>query len=322
MEKKLRFGILGCGLFGTNTLIPAFSEAKFAELVAITKRSESDAEMVAKKNGIPKWFSESKRADFLKQDLDAIFIASPNVNHMKDTIEVLEAGKHVLLEKPMAMNKEECLKIIDKEKESGCKVMIAHCMRFTDVVAYFKDLIDTGKIGSLVSITADFMSTGAASKRTWKFAKAIAGGGAAFDLGVHMIDTIRYLANSDLEEVRLSKIPAEPKADEVDLVSSFLLRFKNNVIGRTTASYFGPRITTLEIYGEKGMARVYNWNSYPQNIKVEQNINGVQSTQEIFNSNFYTKEIDSFAQSIIENKPLPVPSTEGLRNQEIIDLVN
>ena len=113
----------------------------------------------------------------------------------------------------MAMNKEECLKIIDKEKETDAKLRIAHCMRFTDVVAYFKDLIDTGKIGSLVSLTQISCQPEPLQKEM-EVSKEIAGRRSCFRFVSTLIDTIRHLANSDLEVVRLSKIPAEPKADE------------------------------------------------------------------------------------------------------------
>ena len=322
MERKIRYGILGCGLFGTKTLLSAFKSTKESELIAITKREQAEAEFIAKQHSIPLYFSDNNRKEFLKQDLDAIYISTPNVWHLRDTREVLEAGKHVILEKPMAMNKEECLKIIDKEKETGLKVMIAQCMRFTPVLQYFKDLIQSKKMGKLVSITADFMSTGTDSKRKWKFSKEIAGGGAAFDLGVHMIDSIRYLAQSEIEEVELIKYSHKESSNEIDLIASFVMRFKNDVIGRSTSSYFGPRITSLEIYCEKGYARTYNWNLYPTNIEVFQLMDGKESRIEIFNSDFYAIEIDEFSKSIKTNSPVPVSSTEGLKNQKIIDLVN
>jgi predicted dehydrogenase len=322
MERKIRFGILGCGLFGVKTLIPAFSSSKDSELIAITKRDEGKARELAKLNNIPLYFSDFNRKSFLKSDIDAVFIATPNAHHLRDTIECLEAGKHVLLEKPMAMNKEECLMIIDKEKETGLKVMIAQCMRFTPVLNYFKNLIDSNKIGKLVSITADFMSTAMDSKRKWKFSRELAGGGAAFDLGVHMIDSIRYLAQSEIERIELITIPAKKQAGEIDLISTFTMRFKNQVIGRSTSSYFGPRTTTLEIYGEKGFARVYDWNLYPKSIEIHQLIEGKENKENIYNSDYYAIQIDEFSNAIKNNAPVPVPSIEGLKNQEIIDLVN
>ncbi len=322
MERKIRFGILGCGLFGIKTLIPAFSSSKHSELIAITKRDEMEASEIAKQNKIPLYFSEANRNEFLKSDIDAVFVATPNAYHVRDTIECLEAGKHVLLEKPMAMNKEECLRIIDKEKETGLKVMIAQCMRFSPVLKFFKGLIDSKKIGRLVSITADFMSTATDSKRKWKFSKEMAGGGAAFDLGVHMIDSVRYLAQSEIEGIELITFPAKKKPSEIDLISTFIMRFYNHVIGRSTSSYFGPRTTTLEIYGEKGFARAYDWNLYPKNIEVHQLLEGKEKKIEIYNSDYYSVQLDEFSEAIEKNTTVPVPSSEGLKNQEIIDMVN
>ena len=322
MVEKLNFALLGCGLFGVNNILPAFLHTEHSNLIALTKRDGASAKKIADAFGVPKAYSDNDRKEMLNAEIDAVYIATPNAMHMKDTIEALEAGKHVIVEKPMAMNVDECFQMMDKEKETGCQIMIAHCMRFTNVIHYFNEIIASEKIGKLVLVTSDFLSRGKDSKRPWKFVKDIAGGGAAFDLGSHMVDTIRYISQSPVENIQVTRIPKDLKPEEMDLVSNFLLRFENSVVGRATSSYLGPRKTFLEVYGETGFLRAYDWNLYNRDIKIVQEIAGKYEEKTVYNSDYYAEMIDKFSQAILNHTKIPVPSSEGLENQKIIDLVN
>jgi len=330
---KIRFGILGFGLFGEYRLIPAFEKSKFAELIAITKREEKKAKTKAEQYGIPKYFSYSDKDKFLNtEDMDAVFIATPNNLHKQDAIDCFKAGKDVLLEKPMAMNTKECKEIIRASEKYDRKLMIAHMLRYNSTINFIKKNIEEGKLGKIITITADFLSEGFKSKRTWKFNKKVAGGGAAFDLGVHMVDTIRFLTrynspNASADENNLQKAmcvhyPSKLKKDEVDLVACFLLEFKNGIIGKATSSFLGKRNLYLEVFGENGFIRAYDWNENFKKIRVEMSIDSKEKIIYIENKDMYTEEIDDFCLYLQGKKECPISGQEGLINQQIIDLVN
>jgi 1,5-anhydro-D-fructose reductase (1,5-anhydro-D-mannitol-forming) len=239
---------------------------------------------------------------------------------MENTIAALKAGKHVIVEKPMAMNVDQCQNMIDVANKTGKKLMIAHCLRFTNSLQYIKQLIDSKQLGTIITATSDFLSEGRKSTRTWKYRKDIAGGGAMFDLGVHMVDTLRYLIQSEIIGTNLIRKPAS--TNEIDEIDSLLMNFESNVIGRITCTYQGPRCTFLEVVGTQGYVRAYDWNLPDQPIRIEHLIEGKFSSMIVQNNDPYTAEIDAFATSILNQKPIPVSGLEGLKNQQIIDLVN
>lgn len=322
MSNKTKFLILGFGIFGEHRLIPGFKNSKNAEIYAITKTDLKAAKEKAEKHNIPMYFAYSDKESYLNdKNIDAVYVATPNNLHAKNTIDCLKAGKNVIVEKPMAMNAEECRQMIDAAEKSNCKLMIAHCMRYNKTINYVKEQINKGILGNILSITADFFSEATKSARKWKFNREFAGGGAAFDLGVHLIDTVRYLAGSNVIKAENITIQKDTNQDRMDLIASFLLKFENDIIGRATASYLGKRKLFLEIFGENGYIRAYNWNENNQLVRIESDINDKFETYTIQNQDMYADMLDGFCRSIRGETEIPIPGQEGLINQQIIDLI-
>ena len=322
-QKKVKFGIIGCGRFGGKLLVPAFKDSKQAELIAITKRNLDAALEKARKYEIPMAYSSENIPQMLQnEEIDAVYIASPNKFHCKDTIAALQAGKHVIVEKPMAMNAAQCEEMIKVAKETGKKLMVAHSFRFASSIQYVKQIIDDGKLGNLVMITADFMTTGRASTRSWKYDKDMSGGGASFDLAVHVIDIVRYLNPVPIKDVSHVHWPDPIPETYLDEFATFTLRFDNGVVGRATGSFFGPHHTCLDVYGTDGFIRAFDWHLPWRKVEIIKEIDGKPQTYEVKNDDNYRLQIDAFAESILNNTPVPISGEEGLINQKIIDEVN
>ena len=323
MSRKVKFGIIGFGRFGEKLLIPAFKDSKQAELIAITKRELPAALEKARKYEIPLAYSSSHIPQMLQnEEIEAVYIASPNKFHHKDAILALKAGKHVILEKPMALNANQCTEMIETSKETGKKLMVAHAFRFASSIQYIKKIIDDGRLGNLVMGTCDFMTTGRASTRSWKYDKEMSGGGAAFDLGVHMIDILRYLNPYPVSAVNHVIWPFPLPKNYLEEFATFNMRFENGFVGRATGSFYGPHHTSLKIYGTEGYVMARNWHIIWRNVEIIKKIGGKTQVYEIKNEDHYGIQIDAFAQSILNDTPVPIPGEEGLINQKIIDLVN
>ena len=321
--KKIKYGIMGFGSFAERRLIPGFQKSKIAEVIAITKRDAAKAKARARHFNIAHSYAHADKNAFLETpDMDAVFVASSNNMHLEDTIACLTGGKHVLLEKPMGMNAKECEIMIDAAKDNELELMIAHCLRFNSTVAHFKTIVEENRLGKLISGKCDFFSDGTKSSRTWKYDKHIAGGGAAFDLGVHIIDTIRFITGKAIENVNCISVPKNRASNKVDEVATFLLDFEGEFSASCVSSFRGTRNLLLELFGEKGYIRAYDWNENFESIRVESEIDGNFQRYEIENEDMYTKEIDTFARCIMGETRNPVPGKEGLINQKIIDLVN
>lgn len=326
MGDRIKFGILGCGLFGEKSLVPGFQRSAHAELIAITKQDPQQAREKAKKYQITLGYGLAERALFLKnQEIEAVYVATPNGLHMQDCIDVMRAGKHVIVEKPMAMNVAECQKMITVSKETDKKLMIAHCFRYNTIVNLFKNKIIKGELGDLILGTADFLSDAMKSQRKWKYNWQMAGGGPTFDLGVHLIDTLRWLTGFEIQSASIVKFPRNLKPQEMELIATYLLEFEHQFTGRITSSYIGTRNLYLEIFGTRGYMRAFDWNPIfqisQQPIRVEQELDGKFERSMINNEDHYSLMIDAFAQAIKNNLPSPIPGEEGLKNQKIIDMV-
>lgn len=313
---------MGFGLFAEGSLFPAVARCKAVELVAITKRREQDAVEKARALGIDHAYATGDGRFLSDPGIDAVFVATPNVSHHDDVTRALAAGKHVIVEKPMAMNAAECQDMIDVARRHYRALMVAHCLRFNTTVAHVKSLVEGGTLGRLLAVTCDFMSQGRASKRAWKYDMGVAGGGAAFDLGVHLVDTIRHLAGGRLREARVIAEPARRGPGHVDELAAFTVSFDNGVVGRATASYEGPRHTFLEAYGTRGYARAFDFQPANVPVQVESEIDGTLDRYTIQNEDHYALEMDAFAWAIANGRPVPIPGEEGLANQRVIDLVS
>jgi xylose dehydrogenase (NAD/NADP) len=319
MVEKIRFGILGFGIFGKKRLIPGFKGSELGMIEAITKTKRDEAENEAKQFGIPKAFAYSEKDIMLKDpNIDAIYIAGPNYLHKKDAIDALEAGKHVILEKPMAMNVEECEEILEAVNRTKLKLMIANCLRFNDTVIYFKKYVQSGKLGRLLYGSADYCFNASQSPRKWVYNKEIAGGGPSFDLGVHTVDTLRYISDLNVKETTAWAYPVDRKENEVEHTAIFNLKFENEFYGRSIVSFIPEYTTFLEFVGTQGTIRATKWTLIESEVTV--NISEGDKTRSVVikNENQYSKEIDAFCKCIIDDTESPIPGEEGLINQSII----
>jgi len=320
---KIKIGILGFGSFAERRLIPGFQNCQHAELVALAKRDAEAAMEKARQFDIPNAYSYSdSEAFFTTPGMDAVFVASANNAHAEDTINCLKAGKHVIVEKPMAMNAAECERMIAAGHEHGKELMVAQCLRYNKTVEHFKQLVVEGKLGKIVSGKCDFHSEGKKSARKWKYDKEVAGGGAAFDLGVHVIDTMRFMTGLPVSRAWCATIPQVRGTDEVDGFATFMLEFDGDFIATCESSFMTKRNLFLELFGENGYARAFDWNENQATVRVETEIDGVFQRYEIQNADMYAAEIDAFCSCINGEIENPIPGEEGLANQKLIDLVN
>ena len=125
-------------------------------------------------------------------DIDAAVVATPNALHAPQAIALLEAGRHVLVEKPMATTVAECNAMIEAAQRGGASLMVAHCWRFHPDVQAMRERIASGELGEIVKTRGYGVHAGWGPSG-WFADKALAGGGALPDMGVHAIDTVRYL---------------------------------------------------------------------------------------------------------------------------------
>lgn len=318
----INYGIIGFGNFAERTIAPAFLKAKYSKLVALQKRDIDTAQRVADQWSCRAYAHPSELVK--DTDIQAIFSVGVNSTRCAETILAAEAGKHVLVEKPMAMNAGECRRMIDVCRTNGVKLMVAHMVRFSPAIRKIKDVVQSGRLGEIAIVRGEFMFPAKPDQRTWFFDRTLAGGGPIFDIGVHCIDTLRFILDDDVEAVH-SVLHPEPTEQATEASAVIAMKFRRSALANVTVSFVsGVRRTMIEIIGSKGMitCHSFSWILYSPIITLTTADNPDEpETEEFIVSvgDLYTDEIDHFSRCIMENTTPLIPGEEGLKNQLVLD---
>lgn len=262
-------GIIGCGKIAQIRHIPELSVNPDAKIIGYYNPTLSRAEQMAQQYGGKVYPTlEEMLAD---PEIDAVCMSLANQAHAKVTIQSLEAGKHVLCEKPMAVTIEECQAMVDAAEKSGKKLMIAQNQRLAKAHAEAKHLLKCGLIGKVLTFRTTFGHSGPENwsinpgKGTWFFNKEKAAMGAMADLGIHKTDLIQYLLDQNVVAVKAT-ITTLDKTDEagnligVDDNAICIYTMENGIIGTMYASwtFYGAEDNSTILYGTEGIMRIYD----------------------------------------------------------------
>ena len=283
--------------------------------MALYKHRHDEARAAAQEFGIP---ACSDLQELLANpQVDAVYITSANCDHEAQAVASARTGRHVLIEKPMAVNASACRRIIKECHQANVKLMVAQTLRFSPAVQQLHQWLEEKRLGQIISAQVTFTYDGTKSPRNWLYNHHVAGGGALMDIGVHCLDTLRFL----LGEVEQASGTLQPDNVLCERSAQVELRFTSGAAGRVDCSYEQPYRSRLEIMGDRGRAWVDSftlpWTQVTLNLESQQ-----ESLQlPVDTGNPYGALLESFSNSIRHNNPISIPGTEGLKNQEIIDLI-
>lgn len=321
---QFNIGIIGVGSIATHRHIPEYQLLEDADIVAycdiVQERADEYAELYGGKS-----YSDYEQ---LLQDesIDAVSICTPNYLHAEIAIKALNAGKHVLCEKPMATTIEDAKRMIDAAATSNKQLMIAQNQRFTEAHELARETLAQNKLGKIYSFKTTFGHGGPESwsvdgTNSWFFDKKRAFIGAMGDLGVHKIDLLHYLFNESFTEVG-AMIETSEKQGTVDDNAVFILKTNSGAIGTMSAAwvYKGEEDNSTIIYGEKGILKL-NADSEFNYIFIDEEGNkeayklGKMQTNDVQTS---TGTIQRFVDAVKNGKPVPVDGQDGLASLNVI----
>lgn len=193
--KTLRWGIIGAGDIVKKRVAPAINDLPDNELIAVARSRAEMAEASAKELGARRWFADWREM-LADEEIDAVYIATPVYLHAEQTIAAAEAGKHVLCEKPMAMNVEECDRMIAACEANDVRLGVAYYRRFYPVLARVRELLASGEIGNAIVAQMnafEYVDMKADDLRGWFLQKAKSGGGPMMDFGCHRLEVLTDL---------------------------------------------------------------------------------------------------------------------------------
>ena len=316
IPKKLKWGVAGCGDFLETAFLPTFQHLKKSKLVSVYSSNINRANYVANKFNAKTGFDNF--ADFLKSEIDAVYISSKNSDHYWQVIEAAKAGKHILCEKPLALTVKEADKMVDICNKKNVKLTINYILRYHPIIKKTKELIESNLLGKLISISVNF-NIDFKPNDNFRFIRAHSGGGALRDLGTHTIDMLRYLGgeiiniNGVMDNVIFS--------GEVEDFASAIVKFENGGYGNFNVSYNvkNPH-NRIEILGYNGVILIENLIT-GKNTTAKMTIHLKDEAKRAFrrraNKQLYL--LRSVQKSFLKEKPLLVTGYDGLENMRLME---
>lgn len=312
----VNWGILSTAKIGIEKVIPAIQKAKNCTVKAISSRDGEKARQAAIKLGIP--LSYGSYSDLLADaSIDAIYNPLPNHLHLPTTLEAMEAGKHVLCEKPIGMHAGEARQLLEASKNyPELKIMEAFMYRFHPQWEKAKSMVDAGKIGELKTVES-FFSYYNDDPEDIRNKKKMGGGG-LLDIGCYCISISRFLFGAEPIDVS-GRWKIDPDFG-TDYLASGLLNFKEGTSTFTCATQTAP-CQRVHIVGTDARIVIdIPFNPPPdQETRIWYHQNG--NTEEITFAavDQYTLQTEAFTDAIINNTSVPTPLTDALNNMIVID---
>ena len=255
----IRWGIIGCGKVTEVKSGPAFNKVKNSRLMAVMRRDAALAEDYAKRHNVPRFYSRAE--DLINDsDINAVYVATPPASHAEYAVKVLKAGKPVYIEKPMALNYSECVRINEAAEKYHLPVFVAYYRRTLPGFLRIKELIENGSIGKVRFVQLqlfNFLSEDEkASRLPWRVMPEISGGGHFFDLASHQLDYLDFLFGP-IQKVESVALNQAGLYEAEDFVSAGFV-FRNNIAATGNWCFsLSPESNrdSLDIFGEKGMIK-------------------------------------------------------------------
>lgn len=314
--QTVSWGILSTAKIGRTKVIPAMQKGQYTSIDAICSRSLASAEAAATALGIPKAY-DSYEGLLADPDIQAIYIPVPNHMHVEWTLKCLAAGKHVLCEKPIAMNAQDAATLLEKTKQyPHLKVMEAFMYRHHPQWIKAKALVDEGAIGRLVTIHSTFSYYNADPNNVRN--QADIGGGGLLDIGCYCISISRFITDQEPKRV-VGTVDLDPVM-KMDRLASGILDFGEVTATFTCSTQMAPH-QVVHLYGTEGRIEIEIPFNAPQEEACTIYLHKGNNTETIKLevADQYTLQGDLFSKAILDDSPVPTLLPDAVANMKVID---
>ena len=331
--KTYGFGIVGCGMI-SDFHSAAIADIKNGKLVAVSSRKAENSQRLVDRYSIQAYSDYNEMLN--RDDIDIVCVCTPSGAHMEPAVAAAEAGKHVIIEKPLEITLERCDAIIESCEKANVRLCAIFNSRFSDASQLVKDTVSSGRLGQLTLGDAyvkwyrsqDYYDSG-----DWRGTMELDGGGALMNQSIHAIDFLQYVMGP-VESIQAFTDTLAHKRIDVEDVAVAALRFKNGALGvveGTTAVYPGS-LKKFEFSGTKGTIvleeeDIITWEfeeEAPEDAEIKQQFTekksggGGASDPRAINNDNHRRQMINLIQSIENNIPHLVDGREGRKAVEII----
>lgn len=318
IKRQLRWGILGCANIAIRALIPAIRASQTGTLLAIASRDRGKVNEVAAQHAIPRAYAsyESLLAD---PEVDAVYIPLPNHLHREWTIRAAAAGKHILCEKPLALNAAEAEEMVEACARHSVQLAEAFMYRYHPRYDRVRAVIAAGEIGAVRSLHGSFRFNISGRPGNVRLVNAY-GGGSIYDVGCYPISAARLLLGQEPEAVTVHAHFA-PEFDGVDMNACGLVEFPGGVSLGFDSSLWSDRHEHLEIVGSEGRillspAFIAHTAEAAAFTVISR---GEQRVEQPAHRNSYTEQVDALGRTVLDGEPPRFSAADAVANMRVLD---
>lgn len=347
MVNEVGVGVVGTGGWASDVHLPTYQAHPRARLVGVYDPDEERAARAAKRFGAESVFSDYE-AMLDRDDIDAIDIITPNVSHASLALAAIAAGKHVICEKPMAMNVDEAQQMVDAARKANLKTAVNFTWRNPPAALFIRHLIQQGRLGRIYHVNGVYRAGwGHDADRPfmWRLQKEAAGTGVLGDIGSHIIDMVEWMTGERITSLVADLNTFEPERPlvdgsgmgtvDVDDAASFLARLSGGGMATFLATFYGTgeRMNQgVEIFGQKGSLKMeYGfYNDDQETIRAafapfasDYNFLDIPIPEQFktMGHDLRQNTMRRFIDAIANDEEMKPSFDDGLRNQRVIDTV-
>jgi D-xylose 1-dehydrogenase (NADP+, D-xylono-1,5-lactone-forming) len=311
----LRWGVLGAANIARKSVIPAIQASANGNVVAIASRDRTRAEALARDCNIPEVLDDYA-ALLSSPNIDAVYIPLPNSEHYRWTIAAAEAGKHILCEKPLALNAAQAEEMVQAAERAGVKLAEAFMYRHHPIVKDVQDLLQGGAIGELRIVRSTF-SFNLSGDTNIRLSREL-GGGALMDVGCYGVNLARLLTGAEPSAVAAVAVNGPSGVDEAFIG---VMRFESGVVAEIDVSIRAAGEARYELIGSNGRIHVRHGFRPNPNEEAEIQIMQQGEVSRIFIEpvDQYQLMVEDFARAVLEDRPPRFPAQDAVANMQVID---
>jgi predicted dehydrogenase len=319
--KKLGWAVVGLGSLAINQILPAFAKCEKSRVVALVSGHPDKANKLALRYGVnPKNIYNYQNYDLIRDnaEVDVIYVVLPNGMHAEYTVRGLQAGKHVLSEKPMARTPQECQQMIDAGRKAERKLMVAYRCRYEPYNLEAIRMARSGELGPTKVIVSEH-GFNIGDPKQWRLNKELAGGGSLMDIGIYALNASRYLTGEEPTELTamMYTTPGDPRFQEVEETINFQLRFPSGILANCSSSYGYDSQNRYRVVGTDGWVELEPATIY-SGLRMRVHKNNLLEEVELPVRDHFALEMDHMSECVMGNKALLTPGEEGLRDLRIM----
>lgn len=317
-KSMLRWGILGSADIAVRSVIPGIAESDMGEVVAIASRSAAKAKSTAADMNIPRWYGSY--AELLAdENVDAVYIPLPNHLHCEWTLAAVGAKKHVLCEKPMALDAGEAARMEDAAKSANVVLAEAFMYRYAPRIHRLREFVRDGSIGELRAVRSGFTFHNAEDYANVRYRREM-GGGSIYDVGCYPLSMGRFLFEEEPSAVTVQALFSN-QHDDVDMMASGLVEFGGGASLTFDCGMWAAGRNFAEVVGTEGRLELPNAFTGDTTILLwrGREAHALPDVETFPRVNHYALQADAFARAVFGQEALEYPAADAVANMRLVD---